>query len=53
MENKQEKEKEFPSMPVFLPNALYPMNAWDPLWFDPLGSYTGLTEDPVQDADDL
>ncbi len=34
-------------------DPLYPVNSQKPVCFDPLGSYTGLTQEPVQDADDL
>ncbi len=50
---KKEKDQDMPIIPPVWPNTLYPVNGIDPLLFDPLGSYTGLTDDPVQDADDL
>ncbi len=54
-------------IPIVPPELIYPMNGiaplgagslgLGPLAFDPLGSYTGITEEvleePVQDADDL
>ncbi len=61
---KNEKKK---WVPPIVPGLMYPMNAigifgkdplgTGPLGIDPMGSYTGVTEEPmeepVQDADDL